>query len=428
MVLLVAGLGCGSSSDSGAASSGASTATSMTAETASSPTPEAPTETATEAVEPPAAPARPARPNEAELAQVRAAAIALRDGRRKARDDDWAAAVPLFERAIEAADSARARCELGWAHYQLGADHHAAARTHLERGVAMLRARAHFEPDEAATLGACLYNLGRVAEETDPPAAAAHYRESLAVRPGNRVVQSRLDALDAPAPAASACEPRACTAPVAGDARAALATAAAAHYGTPSAAVNLPDALPETGFLFQAARDSSDDDLYGDVFLALHDTRGWYACHLREDGDYVQQLEWSEVGRRQWIAGGEPEVDFTIRESWHGREDGIANEMGHVMHWFAGFTASGPVVYGAIRTMDFYLDGEWIGCDGCSDDDDDYELPFECCEDIRTIESVTRWRLVSTGSGRVRATRIEGEGPSTEHALTELACTAGDDD
>ncbi|MEM9073850.1 MAG: hypothetical protein AAGE52_35490, partial [Myxococcota bacterium] len=122
--------------------------------------------------------APPAPERSAEIpAEVRRAARLLGEGRRLARTGKWPEAVAKFRESLELATNARTLCELGWALYQTGA--YEEARGTLTRGVGRLRGRAERRPDEVNTLGACLYNLGRVAEESDSVAAAALYAESV---------------------------------------------------------------------------------------------------------------------------------------------------------------------------------------------------------------------------------------------------------
>ncbi len=374
------------------------------------------------AAEAPAAPPKPAPPTPAVLNQTREARAALRAGRLAGQAGNWAEAVTKFQESVEKNDSASARCELGWAQYQAGAL--GPARTELVRGAAMLRRRASVREGEANTLGACLYNLGRVVEENDAAAAATHYRESLEVRPGNRVVQARLDALGAPPPSAS-CEPRACVGPARG--ATALATLVAQHYGRDTAETN-ETAEGTDPFLFRGG--VSGEPRHGDgIFLAVPDDGAWFVCFVLEDEGAV--YEYGEVHSRQWIMGGRPELDFEISTSWHGRELGIANEMGGTERSFVGWVDDKPVMYGAVGVLEYYYDGEWVDCDCHNDDDDDddddgYSYDWDCC-DLKAIEQVSRWNLQSAGSGQLRSTRVEGEReedepPTETYTIVDLSC------
>ncbi len=416
LTFLVLTVGCDGCGDADPA---APVAASETPSTETAPDEAPPEETVDTAApttaEAPTPPAKPAAPTPAELDQTREARTALRAGRVAGRAGDWAEAVTQFQASIAKNDSASARCELGWAHYQAG--NLALAGPELRRGAAMLRRRAEVRENESNTLGACLYNLGRVAEESDPTAAAAYYRESLEVRPGNRVVQGRLDALDAPPPS-STCAPRACVGPARGPDDTVLATLVAQHYGRDTAETN-QGVEGTSPFLFRGGV-SGELGMEEGIFLAVPDDDAWYACFVMSDegADY----QYDEVHARQWIAGGRPELDFEVREAWHGREEGIANEMGSTVRGFVGWQDGRPVLYGAVEVLTFYYDGEWVDCD--CDDDVVYSDYWDCCEDLNAIEEVASWSLASAGSGRIRVTRQQGtDGPATETlSIVDLAC------
>ena len=83
------------------------------------------------------------------------------------------------------------RCNEGWSHFRAG--ELAAAKLEIDAALAVLE-RAE-DPAGKRSLGACLYNRGRIAEqEGDLAGARELYQRSLAARP-NDTVQERLDSL-----------------------------------------------------------------------------------------------------------------------------------------------------------------------------------------------------------------------------------------
>ncbi len=119
----------------------------------------------------------------------------VREGRRLAGEEDYAGAVAAFQRALEVDDSVGGvHCELGMLAQRAGQPD--LARRELLDGVERLRRRPR-HPASRRSLGACLYNLGRLEEERHRDRARALYAHSLAVRP-NRVVEGRLRELGGP--------------------------------------------------------------------------------------------------------------------------------------------------------------------------------------------------------------------------------------
>jgi hypothetical protein len=91
----------------------------------------------------------------------------------------------------EEAKAAGQRCADGWS--QFGAGELAAAKLEVDAALTVLE-RAENEAGKRS-LGACLYNRGRIAEqEGDTAAAREFYRRSLVARP-NDTVQAKLDSL-----------------------------------------------------------------------------------------------------------------------------------------------------------------------------------------------------------------------------------------
>lgn len=115
----------------------------------------------------------------------------VRQARAHFREHEYAQAAHLFESALarNPGDGGLA-CETGWAMHHAGDD--TKARRLLTHGTRVLAARQ----DRRRSYGACLYNLGRMAEDAGRGETAAHfYTTSLRARP-NRIVRGRLDALE----------------------------------------------------------------------------------------------------------------------------------------------------------------------------------------------------------------------------------------
>lgn len=139
--------------------------------------------------------------------QERRARSALRRGRTLSRRADYAGAIAAFEESLAAIPSRRARCELGWALFR--AEEHERAATLLREATRGLpeTPRVGMASDVTRTIGACLYNFGRVLEaQGDPAAAAAAYRTSIAYRP-NDTVGARLAAVAVAPPAPGSATP-----------------------------------------------------------------------------------------------------------------------------------------------------------------------------------------------------------------------------
>lgn len=119
--------------------------------------------------------------------ELRQARIANRAGNREE-------AIVHYRQAVDADASGRALCELGWVQFQ--SEQLDAAEESLRRALALLPSPAAVPTELAGPLGACLYNIGRVHEaRSDVSLARTSYERSLEVRPGNRIVQARLDGL-----------------------------------------------------------------------------------------------------------------------------------------------------------------------------------------------------------------------------------------
>ena len=118
----------------------------------------------------------------------------LRDGRLHVRAHEWDEAVADFEQALALDPSdGRVRCELGFVH--LRAEQLTPAAAQIDRALLDLT-RAHTVQSDS--IGACLYNRGRVHEALgDSEHAATYYRKSLELRP-HRVVEERLASLAGP--------------------------------------------------------------------------------------------------------------------------------------------------------------------------------------------------------------------------------------
>jgi len=123
---------------------------------------------------------------------------ALNEGRAAVRSGGGPRAVEAFERALAMRPvDPVALCEAGWAQFQAGNLDRASDQ--LGKGVRGLEASAG--TGEPRALAACLYNLGRVAEQRGQHAdAIAHYRRSLALRTSDPV-RARLASVEAASPA-----------------------------------------------------------------------------------------------------------------------------------------------------------------------------------------------------------------------------------
>lgn len=135
-------------------------------------------------------PEPPESPDEAETDEPSIGAL-VRLGRAHFRERRFAEAAASFDRALARnPGDGGLSCETGWAFHHAGDD--AKARRLLQHGTRLLASRE----DRKRSYGACLYNLGRMAEDAGQDEAAARlYATSLRARP-NRIVQRRLDALE----------------------------------------------------------------------------------------------------------------------------------------------------------------------------------------------------------------------------------------
>lgn len=363
-------------------------------------------------VAPPPARPKPAPPTPEQLEAAREAHGRLREGRRLARQSLWDQAASKFRESIELSDSAPARCELGWALFQTAQMDE--AKQELERGARLLSHRRHRER-ERNTLGACLYNLGRVVEATDPQAAARYYRESLEVRP-NETVAARLEELGVAEASVSAphversCEPVRCEGP----------------FANKDAAIASLD--------IRADDEMAEDDTTGSFAYPvegvafIHYEPSWYVCELVTDGTGYG-MSYATVTAAQWIAGGEPEITVDIDGFDSGHEEGINNTMGSVTRYFIGRDGDDVVLFGSIVVNSYYDDGMLTDCD-C--EEDEWESPG-CCE-IEDISTSTWVRVAYAESGRLRltrgSTRAGTDGPTTVELvrLQELGCPTGSDE
>ncbi len=357
-------------------------------------------------VAPPPARPKPAPPTAEQLQAARDARLRLGEGRRFARQSRWNDAATKFRESIELSDSAPARCELGWALFHLAQMDD--AKQELERGARLLSRRRHRER-ERNTLGACLYNLGRVVEATDQESAARYYRESLEVRP-NETVATRLEELGVEPAVESSCEPVRCEGP----------------FDDKDAAIASLDIRDDSEMAEDEATGSFAYPVEGVAFI--HYEPSWYVCELVTDGT-GHGMSYATVTSAQWIAGGEPEITVDIDGFDSGYEEGISNTMGLVSRYFIGRDGDDVVLYGGIVVNDYYDDGMLTNCD-C--EEDEWESPG-CCE-IEDI-SRSRWvRVAYADSGQLRltrgSTRAGTDGPTTVDVvrLQELGCQSASAD
>ncbi len=372
-----------------------------------------PSEVAAEAGAAPEVRPPPAPATDAQQAQAAEALRLLQSGRVHSRAERWDAAVTELASSAEAHETASARCELGWALYHAGQLER--ARAELARGVDLLRVAAARRPRDRRTLGACLYNLGRVAEESDASSAARYYRESIEVRP-NDTVAARLAALDAPAPAprAGACEPVDCHGPYPGpqaldrDRFEAVVREAFDQDGRDEVQLITPPRV--TGEL-ETALAIAESGSIGVLGVRTNDT--WYVCPLTEFGGSTDVGDM--VRAHQWIPGGRPELTVDVDLSWNGYEDGISNQMGQIHRVFVGWADDWPVVYGSIVVADYYRDGRWSDCH-CGVDIEN----GGCCDGFEPIERTTTWTLRTEPDGRVHAEPSNAEGTAGTYDLRRL--------
>ena len=144
--------------------------------------------------EPEAAPRPSDEPEAAEPAAVAPTetnAQLLARGRAAFRAERYDEASQAFFAALaQTPSNGGLACETGWAFHHAGDE--AKARELLTHGTRVLAAR----PGQERSHGACLYNLGRIAEDAGrAEEAAQHYQRSLRARP-NAVVRARLESLE----------------------------------------------------------------------------------------------------------------------------------------------------------------------------------------------------------------------------------------
>ncbi|MFK7986658.1 MAG: tetratricopeptide repeat protein [Sandaracinaceae bacterium] len=153
------------------------------------PTPSSEPENAV-AVQPSEAPSPPSL----SVAQARQLRVHLREARTANRAGELEAALSAYRAAAAIDPDGGALCEMGWVLFQ--SEQVAAARDALTRGLAALPTHDPVPDDFVGPVGACFYNIGRLEEDAgNTSLARRHYARSLAVRPGNRVVTQRLNAL-----------------------------------------------------------------------------------------------------------------------------------------------------------------------------------------------------------------------------------------
>lgn len=131
--------------------------------------------------------AAPVVDEEAVRAQMKLVRDALREGRTLVQADKLKQGIAAFERALEVnPHDARVLSEVGWAAFK---------DQQLDRALDATRQSVALTLDPSVK-GASLYNLGRIYEERgERDRAAQAYKQSLEVRPGNKIVKARLDAL-----------------------------------------------------------------------------------------------------------------------------------------------------------------------------------------------------------------------------------------
>lgn len=390
-----------------------------------------------------AAPAEAQRPPPPEELQrrERQARDALRRGRLATRRRDREGAIAAFRASIQALPLASAQCELGWALFQSG--QHDEAEAPLRAAARSFEERAIMGAREQSTYAACLYNLGRVHEaRAQNDEAIAVYRRSLRLRP-NDTVRSRLEALageGASAPTSAECTPTPCVGPIAGE-----LSALTAHQLSEDVRARPPEGATERApralVLRPPVRVSETPELWTAVFdtevprsrygvpatyayLAVRTDAGWFACPVGGGvpESYGEAPSAGETRASQIVPGGAPELSVDVSFEAVGYEDGCHNTMGITYTYFAGIEADRPVVYGFVRTADYYQDCEF---GDCSDECEDGPLA-SCCEDITQIEVGTYYDLVDAPAGLVRFRQrapVTRDAPlGIERPLRSLAC------
>lgn len=352
--------------------------------------------------------------------QIDQALRLLRDARHRLRRGQTERAIATLRESVRAHPLAAAQCELGWALFRQNQLDE--ARPLLEGSVRQLSGQARLGARERNTLGACLYNLGRVEEQAqDFSAAADAYRRSLSVR-DNRVVRSRLTALgdDAPPPPDPDCAPLVCEGP-ASTLQAAMERARASipveRSGDGSISevraqprrVSDQPALHAATFAVRTGRWSGPE--YN--FVAVQTDAGWFACRVGGGTGVGESFDGlREIHAVQIIPGGAPELHVGMSYAYQGWEEGINNTMGTEETAFVGIESDRPVVYGVVQTGDFYDDAIWTDCDAeCEAEHDD---PSECCE-LEDISTRTSYDVVDGPAGvarfRLSADSRGGEDP-----------------
>lgn len=251
----------------------------------------------------------------ADRARAGEVAALLREARGHARRGRHreARAVLARARAIDE-QNATVWCEHGWAAFQ---DHELAeAEASLARGAALARA--------PSTRGACLYNLGRVAEARGRRAVAIErYHASLAVRP-NELVRRRLEALGATPRAAGAWEVE-CAPEEAFAGPAAVCAHLEGWLGESAEADRLLGCADGVSTSFAGGGELVWVNRHGfhvDASLLVHrDGGAWRVIGAREvhetwNYDNVGSDDTLELlGVREVVAGGLPELVFATRHT-----------------------------------------------------------------------------------------------------------------
>jgi len=233
----------------------------------------------------------------------------LSRGRKLAAKKEWKKAAGELEAALKAIpNDGRALSELGWVAFQAG---------DYDRARAVNAASVKYAAG-ARVKAASLYNLGRVAEaQGKQKEAAEHYRESLRLRPGNKVVVKRLAHLGEDAPEVGDFDGKVsseCNAPVP---RGALCSCESSALGTEDDETTgyecyvADTTLP--GFALVSASGSAGNDDFNSTDLAMKLPDGSWKLAASLTSGYggrghteqwnVTKLEKRKVGARQilWV-------------------------------------------------------------------------------------------------------------------------------
>ena len=303
----------------------------------------------------------------------------LRDGRKAVQSGDYQKGIELFEKSIAIdPNDARVLSELGWALYKSG---------QIERAEKITRESVKHARDNNVK-GASLYNLGRIEEDRGKrDDAAQHYTESLAVRPGNKIVQKRLDDLLAGGAAQPSLEESCDFKQMAGKVELTAQAVCAAYiktlpppdqddeYAEPASCGEAQHPTLKVGAYTLIPFTYTDGQELGITYfvgLAAVSDSGWYVSTIGYAynpgmGYIYEEFSVDAMESKNLIAGQSPQAVLTMT---HNRTDGnySMNEAeGSILTFESALDLSGPVPRW-IATVDTYNEESF---DRMLDDEDD---------------------------------------------------------